>query len=146
VRQDSRNGYLPHPCTCLVWRQPRGEPVPVGSLTCSRVPRCEFLALNALPRVFYPKWTMKSVDLYKDHRSLWDPEHKKYRNSTRRDDSWKEITSIFIAARALGDAMVALHGLRFVLPRMLASLSETTDGVLAMCLCYTYAIYFHEDK
>jgi hypothetical protein len=38
---------------------------------------------------------------------------------------------------ALGDAMVASHGLRFVLPRMLASLSEATDasrGVLAMCV------------
>jgi hypothetical protein len=39
-----------------------------------------------------------------------------------------------IEARALGDAMVASHGLRFVLPRMLASLlSEAASrGVLTM--------------
>jgi hypothetical protein len=39
------------------------------------------------------------------------------------------ITIKDIAARALGDAMVASHGLKFMLPRMLASLlSEATDG------------------
>jgi hypothetical protein len=37
--------------------------------------------------------------------------------------------SDWTAARFLGDAMVALHGVRFVLPRMLVSLlSESTDG------------------
>jgi hypothetical protein len=93
------------------------------------VPGCELLALTALPRVFHSKWTTKSVDMNEDHRSLWDPKHKNYRNSSRREDSWKEIPSIFVAARALGDAMVASHGLRFVLPCMLASLlSEATDG------------------
>jgi hypothetical protein len=37
-------------CACLVWRQPRGEPTPVGFLTCSLVPCCEFLALTGLPQ------------------------------------------------------------------------------------------------
>jgi hypothetical protein len=41
---------------------------------------------------------------------------------------WTAARVLFIAARALRDAMVASHGLRFVLPRMLASLSEAADG------------------
>jgi hypothetical protein len=34
------------------------------------------------------------IDLYKDHCSLWDPKHNNYHNSTRREDSWKKISSI----------------------------------------------------
>jgi hypothetical protein len=34
------------------------------------------------------------IGLYKDRRSLWDPKHKNYYNSTRREDSWQEISSI----------------------------------------------------
>jgi hypothetical protein len=55
------------------------------------------------------------------------------------------ITIKDIAARALGDVMVASHELRFVLPRMLASLLKkrharhltveaASRGVLAMCV------------
>jgi hypothetical protein len=88
--QDSRNGYLPHPCACLVWRRPRGEPTPVSFLACSKVPRCELLALTGLPRVLlfkmYNEKCRLLIDLYKDHRSLWDPKHKNYHNSTRRED------------------------------------------------------------
>jgi hypothetical protein len=70
ARHDSQNGYLPRPCACLVWRQPRGEPTPVGFLTCSKVPRCELLALTGLPRVLYSKWTRKSVDAMVASREL----------------------------------------------------------------------------
>jgi hypothetical protein len=34
------------------------------------------------------------IELYKNHRSLWDPKHKNYHNSTRREDFWKAISSI----------------------------------------------------
>jgi hypothetical protein len=87
----SRNGYLPGPCACLVWRQPRGETMPVGVLTCSKMPRCELFALTGLPRVLLFKMGNEKcrllIDLHKDHRSLWDPKHKNYHNSTRREDS-----------------------------------------------------------
>jgi hypothetical protein len=70
-------------CACLVWRQLRAEPTPVGFLMCSKVHWCDWTAAQAAAA----------------------------------------------AARALGDAMVASHGLRFVLPHMLASLlSKATDG------------------
>jgi hypothetical protein len=87
-REAASRGKARERDTCLVWRQPRGEPTPVGFLTCSKVSRCG--------------WT---------------------------------------AARVLRDAMVASHGLRFVLPRMLASLlsrqltvEAASRGVLVMCV------------
>jgi hypothetical protein len=71
-------------------RLPPCEPMPVGFLTCSDVPRCELLALTGLPRVLLFKMDNEKcrllIDLYKDHRSLWDPKHKNYHNSTRRED------------------------------------------------------------
>jgi hypothetical protein len=41
---------------------------------------------------------------------------------------WTAARVLFFEARAVGDAMVASHELRFALSRMLASLFEATDG------------------
>jgi hypothetical protein len=85
------------PCACLVWRQPRGESTPVGFWRAQRClasscslwldcRACSFKMDNEKCRLL--------IDLYKDHRSLWDPEHKDYHNSTRREDSWKYWNSV----------------------------------------------------
>jgi hypothetical protein len=71
ARQDSRNGYLPRPCACLVWRQPRGEPTPVGFLTCSKVPRCELLALTGLPRVLLFRMVASHACLDVLKKDIW---------------------------------------------------------------------------
>jgi hypothetical protein len=80
------------------------------------------------------------IDLYKYHRSLGIQNTKSIvtvpEGKIRCFFLFIKIRCIAIkdiAARALGDAMVASHELRFVPPRMLASLfykktSEATDG------------------
>jgi hypothetical protein len=62
ARQDSRNGYLPRPCACLVWRQPRGEPTPVGFFdvikgASLRVARSDWTAARVLFKMDNEKWT-----------------------------------------------------------------------------------------
>jgi hypothetical protein len=58
-----------------------------------RVARSDWTAARLLFKMDNEKCRLL-IDLYKDHRLLCDLKHKNYHNSTRREDSWKEISSI----------------------------------------------------
>ncbi|XP_076276156.1 uncharacterized protein LOC143207035 [Lasioglossum baleicum] len=51
------------------------------------------------------------IELYKRHRSLWDPKHYDYHNSAIRENSWREISSILnLPVAELKNKMKSLMG------------------------------------
>jgi hypothetical protein len=89
ARQDSRNGYLPH-MEAAARRANASRVFGVLRGASLRVARSDCTAARLLFKMDDEKCRLL-IDLYKDHRSLLHPQHKNYRNSARREDSWKEI-------------------------------------------------------
>ncbi|XP_076656033.1 uncharacterized protein LOC143360788 isoform X2 [Halictus rubicundus] len=51
------------------------------------------------------------IEIYKRHRSLWDPKHYDYHNSAIRENSWREISSILnLPVAELKNKMKSLMG------------------------------------
>ncbi|XP_031850549.2 uncharacterized protein LOC116435251 [Nomia melanderi] len=51
------------------------------------------------------------IEMYKEHRSLWDPRHYNYHNSAIREKSWKEISSTLnLPVAELKNKMKSLMG------------------------------------
>lgn len=51
------------------------------------------------------------IDIYKNHRALWDPQHKHYFNKRVREDCWTEIQNVLdIPVAELKAKMKSLMG------------------------------------